>query len=195
MALEEKMAAKYLEAMECFTRLKRNLAIFSASYRIQNSLMEYGLKEIVQNSGKRFFMETPGISGESSRRILEQFKMCAATAEKAVLCGPMGGRFAEGADYPGKELEGIFLAGIPFEKMGARTRMYLDYYSMLYGKGTGRYLGYVVPALRRASQALGRALRSAEDTAVFFLGDWRYGEETGRQFLNAKLFHWPLLLK
>jgi DNA excision repair protein ERCC-2 len=32
----------------------------------------------------------------------------------------------------------------------------------------------VLPALKRASQALGRALRSREDRAVFILGDERY---------------------
>jgi len=35
-------------------------------------------------------------------------------------------------------------------------------------------LGYIVPALRRTSQSLGRALRSTEDRAVIILGDERY---------------------
>ncbi|MEM2410169.1 MAG: helicase C-terminal domain-containing protein, partial [Thermofilaceae archaeon] len=33
---------------------------------------------------------------------------------------------------------------------------------------------YVYPAIRRAAQALGRALRSPKDQAVLVLGDYRY---------------------
>ncbi|MBS7610227.1 hypothetical protein KEJ19_06660, partial [Candidatus Bathyarchaeota archaeon] len=91
-----------------------------------------------------------------------------------VLFGVMGGRFAEGADFPGRELEAIFLVGIPFARPDVKTRLYIEYYEDLYGKEKGRRYAYVLPALKRASQALGRALRSREDRAVFILGDERY---------------------
>ncbi|MEM3692974.1 MAG: ATP-dependent DNA helicase [Candidatus Bathyarchaeia archaeon] len=91
-----------------------------------------------------------------------------------VLFGVMGGRFAEGADFPGRELEAIFLVGIPFARPNVKTRLYIKYYEDLYGKEKGRRYAYVLPALKRASQALGRALRSREDRAVFILGDERY---------------------
>jgi DNA excision repair protein ERCC-2 len=91
----------------------------------------------------------------------------------------MTGRYAEGADFPGRELEGIFLVGVPFDRMTTRTRLYLEYYKGVYGERKGTFYGYILPAIRRASQALGRALRSKEDRAVFILGDRRY-----KQFLN-----------
>jgi len=87
---------------------------------------------------------------------------------------PMGGRFAEGADYPGEELMCVFLAGIPFEKPTVKTQLYIEYYQELYGEEKGRLYAYVIPALRRAAQALGRALRSPYDQAVIVLGDGRY---------------------
>ncbi len=91
------------------------------------------------------------------------------------------GRFAEGADFPGEELEGIFLVGIPFDKMNVKTKLYLKYYEKLYGKRKGSYYAYIVPAMRRASQSLGRALRAKEEKAVLICGDERYREKS---FLN-----------
>lgn len=68
----------------------------------------------------------------------------------------------------------VFLAGIPFDRPTVKTRLYIGYYERLYGEEKGRLYAYVIPALRRASQALGRALRSPRDKAVIVLGDYRY---------------------
>ncbi|MGC8817530.1 MAG: helicase C-terminal domain-containing protein [Candidatus Hadarchaeum sp.] len=179
--LSRPMAERYVEAIGEFIReLDTNLAVFSASYRIQNDLLASGLREVIENNGRRFFLEVQGISGDEGRRILDEFKDCARRDRKGVLCATATGRFAEGADFPGRELEGIFLVGIPFERMSVKTKLYLEYYERLYGKKKGSYLAYIVPALRRASQSLGRALRSKEDRAVLVCGDERYKD--GRFF-------------
>ncbi|MEM2929113.1 MAG: helicase C-terminal domain-containing protein [Nitrososphaerota archaeon] len=173
--LPEKMAKSYLKAIDIFVKnLKTNIAIFSASYRIQNTLLEYGLKEIIEKNGRKFFLETQDISGKTSRKILDEFKVCAKGSIKGVLCATMAGRYAEGADFPGKELEGIFLVGVPFDKLTIKTKLYIEYYQKIYGKEKGIFYAYVLPAIKKASQALGRALRSKEDYAFFILGDKRY---------------------
>lgn len=173
--LSEEMAESYLRAIDMFIKnLKTNIAIFSASYRIQNTLLEYGLKEIIEKNDRKFFLETKGISGKTSRKILEEFKACAKGPIKGVLCATMAGRYAEGADFPGKELEGVFLVGVPFDKLTIKTKLYIEYYQKIYGKEKGTFYAYVLPAIKRASQALGRALRSKEDYAFFILGDKRY---------------------
>lgn len=170
--LRKEMAENYIEVVKNFIKIMdANVAIFSSSYRIQKSLLKNGLKEIIENEGKEFFLEIEGMSGDRARRVLDNFKN---SDGKGVLCATASGRFAEGADFPGKDLEGIFLVGIPFDRMNMKTRLYLDYYEKLYGKKKGNYYAYVVPALRRASQSLGRALRSKEDGAFFVCGDERY---------------------
>lgn len=180
--LSEEMAGKYVKSIGDFVRnLKVNLAVFSASYRIQNGLLRVGLKDAVEEEGRIFFQEFQGMSGDRAREILDGFKACTRAKEPGVLCATATGRFAEGADFPGRELEGIFLVGIPFERMSIRTKLYLDYYRELYGMEKGSYYAYVVPALRRASQSLGRALRSGEDRVAFVLGDERYAQ---RRFLR-----------
>ncbi|MFQ6137082.1 MAG: ATP-dependent DNA helicase [Candidatus Hydrothermarchaeales archaeon] len=176
--LGREMKARYLNALGAFIgENDANLAVFSASYRIQNAILKAGLVEKVKENGRKFFLERRGMSGDKAREVLDGFKRCADGDEKGVLCATMTGRFAEGADFPGRELEGIFLVGIPFDRMNTRTKLYLDYYKRLYGKEKGNLYAYVIPALKRASQALGRALRSREDEAVFVLGDRRYAHE------------------
>jgi DNA excision repair protein ERCC-2 len=175
--LPRRMAEAYLKAIEAFIKaLDENLAVFSASYRIQRDLLDLGLEEMIEEHKRKPFIEYHGMLGREGRRLLEAFKEQARSKRKGVLCATMTGRFSEGADYPSKELEGIFLVGVPFDRMSTRTRVYLDYYKRLYGKTKGTYLGYIVPALRRTGQSLGRALRSTEDRAVIILGDERYAQ-------------------
>jgi DNA excision repair protein ERCC-2 len=182
--LSEEMAKAYVDAVEKFVdAVKSNIAVFTSSYRIQNNLLSAGLREMVESKGRVFFVEREGMSGESSREILDGFKDAAYEKNPGVLCAPCTGRFAEGADFPGRELEGLFLVGIPFDRMSIKTQLYLKYYENLYGKDKGSYYAYVVPALRRASQALGRVLRSKEDRGIFILGDERYSENRFLQLL------------
>jgi len=169
--LSEKMAARYVEAIVKFLKkVNVNTAVFTASYRVQERLVWSGLKEKIKDLEYSVFEESRGMTGLKARQTLESFKK----SRKAVLIAPMGGRFAEGADFPGEQLQAIFLVGIPFEKPTTRTQLYLDYYSKLYGKEKGRLYGYTIPAIKRAAQALGRALRSPDDKAIFVLGDKRY---------------------
>ncbi len=168
--LSDKMARDYVDDILRFAENDFNIAVFSASYRIQNSLLKHGLAAKLEKLGREVFVEIEGMPGDIGRKMLEEFKN---SAPKGVLIATASGRFAEGADFPGESLVGIYMVGIPFERMTLRTRLYLQYYREMYGD-KGRYYGYVIPAMRNASQALGRALRSRNDRGYFVLGDSRY---------------------
>jgi len=178
--LPEEMAKKYVEAIESFVLgLNENIAIFSASYRIQQDLIDNGLLQVLERNNRMVYVEEKGMSGDKSRAIIEAFKRSSEESKKGVLVATAGGRFSEGADFPGRQLVGVFLVGIPFDKISAKTKLYVDFYKKKYGLEKGELYSYIIPAIRRASQALGRALRSSEDRAVFVLGDRRY-----RNFLS-----------
>ncbi len=168
--LTEKQKRRYGKLIKEFFRVEVNSAIFSASYRIQGELMPFILKA-AESTNKKLFVERQGMSGDEGRRILDRFKKMGG-----VLVATMTGRFAEGADFPGKELEAMLLIGIPFDRMTLKTQLYIDYYMDVHGEEKGWYYAYVIPAMQRACQAMGRALRSAEDKALFILADERYGE-------------------
>ncbi|MEM1714951.1 MAG: ATP-dependent DNA helicase [Thermofilaceae archaeon] len=172
--LSREMAERYVEAVvKLLSRVRRNTAIFAASYRVQQGLIDAGLLKRAEELGYRPFVERRDMSGLEAAQALKSFKAMAGEG-RGLLVAPMGGRFAEGADYPGEELMCVFLAGIPFEKPTTKTRLYIEYYQSLYGEEKGRLYAYVYPAIRRAAQALGRALRSPKDQAVLVLGDYRY---------------------
>ncbi len=172
--LEEKEAIKYIEIIEKFvSSLNENIAIFSSSYRIQETLIEYGLIKALKKYNRDIFIERQEMGGEEAREILDNFKRSAYN-NKGILIATATGRFAEGADFPGKELVGIFLVGIPFDRMTTKTKALINYYVKRYGRNKGIFYSYVIPAIRRASHVLGRAVRSPEDKAIFVLGDKRY---------------------
>lgn len=154
--LEKEMAKLFVNSINTFIKvIKENVAV-------------------VVDNGRRFFLEEEGMGGKKGREILDSFKGCAKSDQKGVLCATMFGRFSEGVGFPGKELEGIFLVEMLFERLTVKTKLYINYFQKLYGKRDDKYYAYILPALKRVSQALGRALRSKEDKAVFVLGDRRY---------------------
>ncbi len=166
-------ARKYALLASALMRLETNIAVFSASYRVQNAILPYVMEE-AERQGYRVYVEKKGMRGDEARRILEMFKKAPDAGEKAILMASTTGRFAEGADFPGRQLQAVLIAGLPFDKPTLRTKLYLQYYKKIYGPRKGVLYGYVVPALRRAAQAMGRALRSERDRAVYILGDKRY---------------------
>jgi len=173
--LSKEMTNKYIEAIDSFLEgLHENIAVFSASYRIQDCLIKGGLVDVAERRKRTMFIEEKGMSGEVGRKILDDFKRASKSGNKGVLLATAGGRFGEGTDFPGEELVGIFLVGVPFDRLTSKTKLYVDYYKTRYGEDKGEFYSYVLPAVKRASQALGRAIRSSEDRAVFVLGDRRY---------------------
>jgi len=172
--LKKEECIKYIEAIKTFvSNLHENIAIFSASYRIQESLINHGLLEELNKLGRKIFIEYQDISGDEAKKIVEDFKKSAYNG-KGILIASASGRFAEGVDFPGKELVGVFLVGIPFDRITEKTKALVRYYIKQYGRKKGIFYSYILPALRRASHSLGRAIRSPEDKAIFILGDKRY---------------------
>jgi len=168
--LTEKQKEKYGKLVEDFFRIEANSAIFSASYRIQSELMPFIVKA-AEKTDKSFFVEKQGMSGDEGRKLLDDFKR-----EGGVLVATMTGRFAEGADFPSKQLEAMLLIGIPFDRMTLKTQLYIDYYMDVHGEEKGWYYAYVIPAMQKVCQTMGRALRSKEDRASFILADERCEE-------------------
>ena len=172
--LSDEMVSKYVILLQTILdRVDRNTAIFFASYRIQEYFKEF-LAKTAKDLGRPIFVEREKMTGDEVRETFKRF----TNAKNAVLAGVMGGKFSEGLDYPGSALEAIVLVGIPFDRVTKRTEIYINYFSSLYGAEKGRYYAYIVPALRKASQAIGRAIRSPSDRAIIIAADERYSYPT-----------------
>lgn len=181
--LGEEMRRRYGEVLGKFLAdlSDRNVAVFSSSYRVQEEL----LGSLPPGILERAYVEREGMGGGESRKLLEAFKAAAGSGRKGILFASASGRFSEGADFPGEELEAAAMVGIPFERPTLKMRTYVGYYQGIYGRERGRYLAYVVPALRRAAQALGRVIRSEDDRGIFLLADGRYSRREYLELLPA----------
>lgn len=156
--------------------VKTNTAVFFASYRIMNTILPKLLNKL-DGSGKNIVIEREEMKGDEAKRALDTLR----EMRNVVLFANISGRFSEGVDLPGETLEGIIVVGIPFERLTVKTIIYREYYKELYGDEKGVYYSYILPALRKVAQSMGRAIRSLSDRAFIIAADERFSE---RQYLE-----------
>ena len=147
---------------ELLTGFAGNAALFFPSY----DLLERGLSEL--RLAKPIYREARGMPQEELMATVAGFKSDRA----AVLAGVMGGRLAEGIDYPDATLELVVIVGIPYPYPSARQQA-LKHYCDLAFQGRGWQFAVELPALRRLRQAAGRLIRSATDRGVVVIADQR----------------------
>ena len=92
----------------------------------------------------------------------------------AVLAGVMGGRLAEGIDYPSTTLEMAIIVGIPYPAPGVRQNALQHYYDISFS-GQGWKFAVEAPAVRKLLQAAGRVVRSETDRGFIVIADSRTG--------------------
>jgi DNA excision repair protein ERCC-2 len=175
-------------SMEMFRRIARriveacqatphNVGVFVPSYSVLQSLLETELPSAID---KELFAETPQLSSSENDALIGSFK---ARADRgAVLLGVMGGRNSEGEDYPGREMETVVVVGVPYAQPSPRESIRTEYLEHQF-PSQGRLYGYVLPAMRSASQAAGRCVRRLDDRSVIVFLDDRYATAYCRRFL------------
>ncbi|MCW3987271.1 MAG: hypothetical protein NWE87_03030 [Candidatus Bathyarchaeota archaeon] len=158
-----------------------NVGVFVPSYSILQTLLSNGLEALID---KQLFHERPGLSSSKNDKLVKEFK--AKADEGALLLGVLSGRNSEGEDYPGHEMETVVVVGVPYARPGPREKERIQYLEQQF-PNKGRDYGYVLPALRCASQAAGRSVRRLDDRgAIVFLDD-RYTTSYCNRFLPARI--------
>ncbi len=89
----------------------------------------------------------------------------------SVLLACTSGSFAEGLDFPGNELLGVVIVGVPLAEMNVETQALVDYYEKRFRKGWS--YGYIYPAMNKALQAAGRVIRTPKDELCLWTHDMR----------------------
>ena len=105
-----------------------------------------------------------------------------AEKDGGVLLGVLGGRSSEGADFPGAQMNTCIIAGIPYARPTTRIDSQIAYLDAQFEK-KGREFGYVIPAIRSASQAAGRPIRSIKDQGLILFLDDRFKQPYIARFL------------
>ena len=156
---------KIISKLELITsNFDGNIAFFFPSYK----LLELALQSI--NIKKPVYREYSGMGQEELMQTVESFK----SDSSAVLAGVMGGRLAEGIDYPDTTLEMAIIVGIPYPAPGVRQTALQHYYDISF-KGQGWKFAVESPALRKLLQAAGRVVRSDTDRGFIVIADSRTG--------------------
>ena len=173
-----KLALRTCEVVE---NTPKNVGVFTASYEVLNGLLSGGFKLI---SPKPVFCERREYTSRQNDELVKAFK---ASPEKggAVLLGVMGGRNAEGEDFPGDQMNAVVLVGVPYARPTARVEAQVQYYTKAF-PAKGRYYGYYLPAHRKLSQGAGRAHRMLTDKAAIVFLD----ERVIQPFVRKDIAQW-----
>ncbi|HOP08843.1 MAG TPA: helicase C-terminal domain-containing protein, partial [Candidatus Methanofastidiosa archaeon] len=160
-----KIASK---AAEVVKSTPKNVGIFAPSYEVLDGLMSAGFKYIID---RPLYIESRGASSEDNDVLIREFKDHESHGG-AVLLGVLGGRNAEGQDYPGDEMNCVVVIGVPYARPTSRVKAKIDYYKKVF-PNKGKYYGYFLPAHRKLNQGAGRAHRKLQDKAAIVFLDYR----------------------
>ncbi len=149
---------------EILEAIPGNVAVFFPSYDVL-----HGIRPYIATT-RQVLVQRESSKPEETNELLSLFKRM--KEEGALLLAVAGGSLAEGVDYPGRELVGVIVVGIPLNEYDLETKALIDYYE--YKFGAGWTYGYLYPAMARAIQAAGRLIRNEDDVGVVVFMDERY---------------------
>ena len=183
-AMEKRTPAMYQKIIGRIVEVSENTpastGIFAASFGVLESLLTAGLRKALP---KPLFIERRGMTSKTNERLVSEFKGC-GDKEGAVFLGVQGGRTSEGVDFPGNQMNSVIVVGVPYAEPTYRVRAQINYYESHFPK-FGREYGYLLPAMKKASQAAGRPIRTLEDLGAIILLDYRFATAYCRAFLPS----------
>ncbi len=183
-AMEKRTPANYQTMIkrinEVVQNTPANTGIFTASFGVLNALIAEGLEAALD---KPLFYERRGMSSKANEKIVAEFKAC-GEGDGAVFLGVQGGRTSEGVDFPGNQMNSVVIVGVPYAEPTPRVKAQIDYYETCFPR-LGREYGYVLPAMKKASQAAGRPVRTLEDWGAIVFLDYRFATNYCRSFLPS----------
>jgi len=183
-SLEKRTPAMYQTMIqridEVVENTPTNTGVFTASFGVLNSLIEAGLENKLQ---KPFFHERRDMTSKANEKIVQDFKGFGGKGG-AVFLGVQGGRTSEGVDFPGNQMNSVVVVGVPYAEPTPRVKAQIEYYEKRF-PGFGREYGYILPAMKKASQAAGRPIRTLDDMGAIIFLDYRFSTSYCRNFLPS----------
>lgn len=139
--------------------------------------------EYLQTLQQKDVVEKPVRADQSSSNAeTDQLKEWFFDGEAKVLTTSLRGTLTTGVDFKGDRLAAVVVCGVPLLNPGSETqkakkRAYIN----RFGGQNGFGYAFVVPAIRKSRQALGRVIRSADDVGLRVLIDARYSPENSNR--------------
>jgi DNA excision repair protein ERCC-2 len=183
-AMESRTRTMYQTFIKRIQEVVRNTpvstGIFTASHQVSQSLMAEGLQDALE---KPLFFERKGMTSKANEKLVADFKEHALTGG-AVFLGAQGGRTSEGVDFPGNQMNSVIIIGVPYAEPTPRVKAQIEYYEKRFPT-RGREYGYLLPAMKKASQCAGRPVRTLEDKGAIVFLDYRFASGYCKSFLPS----------
>lgn len=147
------------------------VAIFFPSYVVLNSIVQL-------MKTKNLIVQREKLNPIEVGTMLRDF-----SDSKKTLCAVQGGSLAEGVDYANNEIKTAIIVGIALEEPTIEVKSLIDYYQDKFNKGWE--YGYTYPALTKALQSAGRAIRKETDRAAIVFMDERFKWDNYRRVVDS----------
>lgn len=144
---------------ELINTVRKNTIVFFPSYNILERVSEEGFDF-------PYLAERRGTSQVASMDTINEYRKGGKP-----MFAVSGGKLSEGMNFPGKELELVIIAGIPYPRPDARQRSVYGYYEHLYRRGWEYSVTF--PTLIKLKQEIGRLIRTEEDSGMAIILDKR----------------------
>jgi len=144
-----------------------HVAVFAPSYAMLEQIVLEDEDWEVRR--RNLLEERSGASKEQMDRMVDRLHQLRRSKSPALLAGVLGGKLAEGVDYPENILDAVICIGLPLPPPSARQDALKEYYEDAYDSARAwRYAGSQ-PAVNKLMQAIGRPIRKAADRALVVL--------------------------
>jgi len=142
------------------------------------------VSRLLHIEGRTLLVEKTGMTNPESDEMISTFK----SKRGCVLLAVQGGRFAEGEDFPGDEMDASIVVGLPLPPPS--PSMYAEYRQMeteRFEKHEAYMVLSLLPALRKAFQCAGRHIRNPGKVGLVVFLDSRFGQENVLRLMPAWL--------
>jgi DNA excision repair protein ERCC-2 len=152
-----------------------NYMVFFPSFEFMNNVCSK-ISEIFEKNSeldhmkRELLIQKPNMTSEDKEQYLQSF----SEASEGCLLGAavLGGHFSEGIDLTGDRLSGVIIVGVGLPKITPERQILSNYYSEKFGDGFA--FAYRYPGWEKVLQAVGRVIRTEEDTGFALLIDERF---------------------
>jgi DNA excision repair protein ERCC-2 len=190
--IDEGVTTKFkMRTAEMYSKIARRIAavcsattggigVFVPSYVVLDSIKDRLCSDIEHEIAstsmqpRTVLVEKPGLSNEDSEAMMSAFK----SRRGCVLLAVQGGRFSEGEDFPGDEMDASIVVGLSLPPPS--PTMYAEYEQMeanRFDKHEAYMVLSLLPALRKAFQCAGRHVRHPGKVGMAFFMDSRFATQ------------------
>ena len=164
-AMFHKMTAKISAICSA---VQGGIGIFVPSYGILESLhpLLLGVGE-----SRNLLTEARSLSNVEADEMMQSFK----SRPGSILLAVQGGRFSEGEDFPGEQMDASIVVGLSLPPPS--PTMYAEYTQSGFSRHDAYLVISLLPAVRKAIQSAGRHMRSPDKRGIVFFLDSRFDDQ------------------